>query len=106
MLPLAEAASYLRLPEAHVIDLVHSQGLPGRCIATEWRFLKVAIQRWLTTASPAWEARKAGILELAGKYKEDPDLERCVPLSLRVNLPSSLAGADRQTGALSLRAGK
>ena len=38
--------------------------------------LKAAIQHWLATASPTWETRNAAILELAGKYKEDPDLEQ------------------------------
>jgi excisionase family DNA binding protein len=78
VLTLAEAAAYLRIPEAAVVDLVHSQELPGRCVAGEWRFLKAAIQHWLATASPTWETRKAAILELAGKYKDDPDLERIV----------------------------
>jgi hypothetical protein len=66
-----------------VADLVHSQGLPGRCIAGEWRFLKAAIQHWLATASPTWETRKAAILELSGKYKDDPDLERIVEEAYR-----------------------
>ena len=35
VLTLAEAAEYFRLPEAEVVGLVHSQGLPGRCIAGE-----------------------------------------------------------------------
>jgi hypothetical protein len=78
VLTLEEAAAYLRLPEAEVVGLVQSQGLPGRCIAGEWRFLKPAIQHWLATASPTWETRKAAILELAGKYKDDPDLEQIV----------------------------
>ena len=78
VLTLAEAAAYLRLPEAEVVGLVHSQGLPGRCIAGEWRFLKAAIQHWLATASPTWEIRKAAILELAGKYRDDPDWEQIV----------------------------
>jgi Helix-turn-helix domain len=78
VLTLAETATYLRLTEADVVDLVHSQGLPGRCIAGDWRFLKAAVQQWLATASPTWETRKAAILELSGKYKDDPDLERIV----------------------------
>jgi hypothetical protein len=78
VLTLEEAAAYLRLPDAEVVGLVQSQGLPGRCIAGEWRFLKPAIQYWLATASPTWEARKAAILELAGKYKDDPDLGQIV----------------------------
>jgi hypothetical protein len=78
VLTLAEAAAYLRLTESDVIGLVRSQGLPGRCIASEWRFLKAAITHWLATAPSGWEDRKAAILELAGKYKEDPDLEQIV----------------------------
>jgi hypothetical protein len=78
VLTLAEAAAYLRLPEAAVVGLVHSQGLPGRCIASEWRFLKAAIESWLGAASPTWDVRKAAILELAGKYKEDAELEQIV----------------------------
>jgi excisionase family DNA binding protein len=78
VLTLADAAAYLRLPETVVVELVHSQGLPGRCVASEWRFLKSAVQHWLASASPSWETRKAAILELAGKYKEDPDLEQIV----------------------------
>jgi Helix-turn-helix domain len=83
VLTLAEAAAYLRLPEAEVLSLAHSQGLPGRCIAGEWRFLKAAIQHWLATASPTWETRKAAILALAGKYKDDPDLEQIVEEAYR-----------------------
>ena len=83
VLTLADAAAYLRLPETEVVGMVHSQGLPGRCIAGEWRFLKSAVQHWLATASPTWETRKATILELAGKYKEDPDLEEIVKEAYR-----------------------
>jgi excisionase family DNA binding protein len=83
VLTLAEAATYLRLPEAAVVDLVHSQGLPGRCISGEWRFLKAALEHWLATASPTWQTRKAAILELAGKYHDDPDLERIVEEAYR-----------------------
>jgi hypothetical protein len=78
VLTLAEAATYLRLPEAEVVGLVHSQGLPGRSIAGEWRFLKAAIQHWRTSAPLASDVRRAAILELSGKYKDDPDLEQIV----------------------------
>jgi hypothetical protein len=83
VLTLADAAAYLRLPETEVVGLVHSLGLPGRCVANEWRFLKAAVQHWLATASPTWETRKAAILELAGKYKEDSDLEQIVEKAYR-----------------------
>jgi excisionase family DNA binding protein len=77
VLTLAEAAAYLRLSEADVVQLVHSQGLPGRFTGSEWRFLKTAIQQWLSTSSPTPAAKKAALLAAAGAFKDDPDL---VPL--------------------------
>jgi len=73
---LPEAAAYLRLSEDEVVQLVHSQALPGRFTGHEWRFLKSAIQQWLSSASPTAQARKQAQLTLAGKYKDDPDLMR------------------------------
>jgi excisionase family DNA binding protein len=73
---LAEAAAYLRVSEADLVDLVHSQGLPGRLIGSDWRFLKSALQQWLSNASPTLQSRKEAQLALAGKYKNDPDLMR------------------------------
>jgi excisionase family DNA binding protein len=74
VLTLAEAAAYLRLREADVLECVHSQNLPGRFTGSEWRFLKSAIQHWLASAAPTPQARKQAQLALAGKYKDDPDL--------------------------------
>lgn len=71
---LAEAAAYLRLTESNLVELIHTQNLPGRFTGTEWRFLKTAIQEWLSTGSPTAQSRKDSQLELAGKYKDDPDL--------------------------------
>src|SRR5947208_17177290 len=70
---LAEAAAYLRADEADVIGLIHSQALPGRLIAGEWRFLKAAIQQWLSASGPTPETRKAAQVA-AGSFKDDPDL--------------------------------
>ena len=58
LLTTDEAAEYLRLSEPEVIDLVHSQNLPGRFTGSEWRFLKSAIQHWLGTGLPSRQARK------------------------------------------------
>jgi excisionase family DNA binding protein len=99
VLTLAEAAAYLRLPEAEVVGLVRSQGLPGRRTGGEWRFLKAAIQHWLATPAQTWETRKAAILELAGKYKEDPDLEGFVEDAYRRRgRPMSEGGAAQDRG--------
>ena len=73
---LREAAAYLRLTEQEVLRLVREQGLPARSVGSEWRFLKAAIQQWLSTGSPTLQAEKQRQLALAGKYKDDPDLLR------------------------------
>jgi excisionase family DNA binding protein len=72
VLTLAEAAAYLRLPQAEVVQLVHLQGLPGRPVGTEWRFLKSAIQEWLSKPPPRYS--KEAQLAAAGAFKDDPDL--------------------------------
>jgi excisionase family DNA binding protein len=73
VLTLAETAHYLRVPEDEIVRLVQEQGLPGRVLGAEWRFLKSAIQDWLK--SPPLKASKEGIWALAGVWKNDPQLE-------------------------------
>ena len=75
VLTLAEAAAYLRLPEADVLRLVDEQGLPARRLAKEWRFLKAAIQQWLSTGSPKPRSSKEALLALVGAWKDDPYVE-------------------------------
>lgn len=74
VLTLAEAAAYLRLPEKDVITAVSTQSLPGRLVSGEWRFLKAALQQWLSVSQPTAEMRKAALLSAAGAFKDDPDL--------------------------------
>src|SRR5436190_2256662 len=74
VLTLAEAAAYLRLPEAEVVRLVREQGLPGRPAGAEWRFLKAAIQDWLK-APPARPSNKEVLMSLAGIWKDDPTID-------------------------------
>jgi len=78
VLTLAEAAAYLRLPEKDVIAAASTQGLPGRLVGGEWRFLKTALQQWLSGSQPTAEMRKAAILAAAGSFKDDPQLEDIV----------------------------
>ncbi len=73
VLTLREAAAYLRLPEADVLRLVKEQDLPARHLGEEWRFLKSAIQLWLST--PPTKENKEGIWAAAGTLKDDPYLE-------------------------------
>jgi excisionase family DNA binding protein len=70
VLNLAEAAAYLRTSEANVLNLVQTRGLPGRDIGDGWRFLKFALQHWLS-ATPG----KKGLLRQLGAIKDDPYAE-------------------------------
>lgn len=49
---LTEAAAYLRLTEDQVKGLVRDDGLPGRVVGSEWRFLKASLQDWLRGPDP------------------------------------------------------
>ncbi|HTU93916.1 MAG TPA: helix-turn-helix domain-containing protein [Gemmataceae bacterium] len=73
VLTLPEAAAYLRLPEAGVRQLVEEQGLPARQLGEDWRFLKSAIQTWLS--APRSKESKKDIWSVAGSLKDDPYLE-------------------------------
>jgi hypothetical protein len=83
VLTLAEAAAYLRLPEKEVISATTSQGLPGRLVNGEWRFLKSALRQWLSVSQPTDEMRKAAFLAAAGAFKDDPDLEQILEDAMR-----------------------
>ena len=96
VLTLTEAAAYLRLPEKDVIAATSAQSLPGRLVGGEWRFLKSAIQQWLSAAPPILQTRKEAQLALAGKYKDDPDLMRiCEDAYRQRGRPLLLSSASR-----------
>jgi excisionase family DNA binding protein len=84
VLTLAEAAAYLRLSEQDVLGMVREQGLPARQAGTEWRFLKTAIERWLSSGSPSLQSNKEAWLAMAGTYRDDPDLEQIVEDAYRL----------------------
>jgi excisionase family DNA binding protein len=69
VLTLSEAAAYLRVDEETVKQLVREQGLPGRQVGADWRFLKEGINEWLKGPSP-----KEKMLGMAGDFKNDPFL--------------------------------
>lgn len=66
VMTLPEAATFLRVTSDEVLSLVDEQGLPGRQVGKNWRFLKLALQDWLKT-SPS----KKGILSFAGAIAND-----------------------------------
>jgi excisionase family DNA binding protein len=74
VLDLAQTAAYLKLAEADVLRLVGEQGLPARRLGNQWRFLKAAIQQWLSTSPP--KANKEAWMALAGAWKDDPYVEQ------------------------------
>ena len=71
---LREAAGYLRVSEAEVMRLVEEQGLAGRQVGKDWRFLKAAIQDWLRTG-PRPKGAKDAWMALAGAWQDDPHAE-------------------------------
>lgn len=70
VLTLPEAASYLRVSEADVIEMVTHHDLPARKIGDQWRFLKRGLENWLVEPSG-----KNGLLQHAGAMKDDPEME-------------------------------
>ena len=73
VLSLTEAAAYLRVSEEAVLRMVRSQGLAGRNIGDEWRFLRSAVDEWLRVPLPT--PSKQALAAVIGSWKEDPDLE-------------------------------
>lgn len=73
VMTLAEAAAYLRVSEAAVIDAAVTGGLPGRQVGGEWRFLKSSLRNWLDT--PPKKTGNEAFLALAGSWKDDPYID-------------------------------
>jgi len=71
VLTLAEAAAYLRVPEAGILTAVAQQQLPGRKILDQWRFLKSALDDWLRRPPSQGE----NLRRLIGAWKDDPYLD-------------------------------
>lgn len=73
VLTLAEASSFLRLPPKDVILLATADGLPGRQVGDEWRFLKSSLEDWLRSG-PAGSGNQS-LLARVGSWKDDPDID-------------------------------
>lgn len=80
VLTLPEVAAYLRLSELDVLRLVADQNLPARRLANEWRFLKSAVQHWLSTPPTCGKEAQRAVL---GAWKDDPDIEQIVEEAMR-----------------------
>ncbi|MEX2176224.1 MAG: helix-turn-helix domain-containing protein [Pirellulaceae bacterium] len=71
VLDLGQAASFLRLTGKTVEQLVKEQGLPGRKIGKEWRFLRTAVEDWLALS----KAATGSVLDQFGALDNDPTHE-------------------------------
>lgn len=47
VLTLADAATFLRIPEAELAEMAAGGSIPARKLGGEWRFLKRALEDWL-----------------------------------------------------------
>jgi excisionase family DNA binding protein len=74
VLTLAEAAAYLRTTPEEVLNLVCEQGLAGRRVGEDYRFLKAAIQEWLRAPQPS-TSHEAFWRTHFGAIKGDPHVE-------------------------------
>ena len=70
VLTLAEAAEYLRVSEADVVNLARKHELPGRKIGEQWRFHKQGLVNWLCVPETRdfWKTQ-------FGALKEDPYMD-------------------------------
>lgn len=69
VLTLEETSQYLRLPVELVLNQAQIGNIPGRKIGDEWRFLKNAVDNWLSFQSSA-----SILLSRAGTFKDDDTL--------------------------------
>ena len=79
VLTLVEAAAYLRIAPEEVLRLVREQGLPGRKVGADCRFLKVAIQDWLRAPN----SERGRLLSLLQPF--DAAIMKRFPVSSSVN---------------------
>jgi hypothetical protein len=72
----AQAAAYLQLPEATVLDEANAGRLPGRLISGQWRFIHIALTEWMRSGGgvPAVSA-KARVRAVIGTWKGDPTVD-------------------------------
>ncbi len=76
VLTLAEAAAYLRVPEAGLRADAEAGRVPGRRVGGEWRFSRQALIDWLGTAQPPPLNQRQ--LSAIGAFKDDDTLPAMV----------------------------
>lgn len=71
VLTLEETSQYLRLPIATILDQASKGNIPGRKIGDNWRFLKPAIDDWLSAKSS-----RSILLNQAGTFANDDSIDQ------------------------------
>ena len=70
VLTLAEAAKFLRVKKSTLQKIADQGRIPARKIGEEWRFLRGALENWLTGHSSPRQA----LLDQIGAFKDDETL--------------------------------
>jgi hypothetical protein len=78
ILTLAEAASFLRVPEKGLEADAVAGRVPARLVAGEWRFSRDALLEWLRQPETKPKSSKERLLALAGMWKDDPTVDEMV----------------------------
>jgi excisionase family DNA binding protein len=66
---LEEVSEYLRLPVETILKEALKGNIPGRQIKDDWRFLKTAIDKWLSAKNS-----RSVLLNQAGAFANDDSL--------------------------------
>jgi excisionase family DNA binding protein len=96
-----EVASYLRIKERKIYDLVRQGGIPCTRVGGKWLFPKDRIDQWLERAGTAPTERRATVATVAPRVmagSHDPLLEWCIASSgcgLALLSGGSLDGLER-----------
>ena len=96
-----EVASYLRIKERKIYDLVRQGGIPCTRVGGKWLFPRDRIDQWLERAGTAPPERRATVAAVAPRVmagSHDPLLEWCVASSgcgLALLSGGSLDGLER-----------
>lgn len=69
VLTLEETLAYLRLPVETILRQALEGNIPGRRIGEDWRFLKIAVDNWLSSRS-----NRSILLQQAGALADDETL--------------------------------
>lgn len=92
VLTLAEAAAFLRVPEADVVRSAEARDIPARRIGAEWRFSKSAIIEWLG-AFPHLPSKEEFWKTHFGALRGDPYLDELLGTNREtLNTPTAKVG--------------